>query len=103
MCGAAFGYRKPVIGRAFFLCSILKGLDAYPRPFFWSALYLLYLAGAEYMWPLMLGQWKAPLLHAILGWGVSYGVFRGLKELQNGPPYWALLLVGFFVMMVILP
>ncbi len=82
---------------------MLKGLDAYPRPLFWAILYTLYLFGAEYLGPLMLGYWKAPLLDGLIGFGFSYGVFRGLRELGDGLPYWSLFFVGFFVMLVILP
>jgi len=97
------GYGGEVIGRAFFLCSMLKGLDAYPKPLFWSILYLLYLTGAEYLWPVMMGQWKAPLLYALLSLGFSYGTFRGLKEVGDGLPYWILFAVGFFTMIAVLP
>ena len=92
-----------MIGRAIFLGSIFKGLNAYPKPLFWALIYLGYLFGAEYLWALMLNHWKAPILYGALGLASSYAIFRGMKEVQDGLLYWALLAGGFFVLIAVLP
>lgn len=92
-----------MIGRAFFLCMVVKGLDAYPRPLFWSLLYLGYLLGAEVMFTAAFVSWKPAVLYGLLGFSVAYAVFRGLLELRDGMPYWGLFCAGLFTLIAILP
>jgi hypothetical protein len=92
-----------MFGRALFLASIQRGLMSYPKPGFWSVLYLLYLLGAEMLWSLMNGVWQGPLIQVVLHGAVSYGCFRAMKEFDDGVSYWGSLVVGYFLMIAILP
>lgn len=85
------------------LAAMMKGVQTYQKPLFWAVLYLLYLVGGEHLFDLMLGHWQAPLAKSSLGFAVSYGMFWGMKESQDGPLYWAIFAAGFLILTVLLP
>ena len=92
-----------MLGRMFMLAAMMKGIQAYPKPLFWSIVYLLYLVGGEHLFDLMLGHWQGPLWKSVLGFAVSYGTFWGMKETQDGLPYWVCSSGGFLILCVLLP
>lgn len=100
---ACLGYGNGMLGRGLFLCMVVKGLDAYPRPLFWALLYLGYLLGAEVMFAAAFASWKPAVFNGLLGFSVAYVVFRGLLELRDGLPYWGLFCAGLFTLIAILP
>ena len=84
-----------MITKLFFLVSLFKGLDSYPKPLFWGILYTVFLVTIDYMWSLAGGASVLPILGLIvLNFAVATGVFTALRELGDGLPYWATLIVG---------
>ena len=92
-----------VLGRMFMLAAMAKGIQNYQKPLFWAVIYLLYLIGGEHLWDLMGGHWQGPLWKSALGFAVAYGTFWGMKETQDGVPYWAFFCIGFMVLTAVLP
>ncbi len=92
-----------MLGRMFMLAAMAKGISTYQKPIFWAVIYLLYLIGGEHIFTLMLGHWQGPLWKSALGFAVAYITFWGMKETQDGVPYWAFFSIGFLVLTAVLP
>lgn len=85
-----------MIAKIFFLVSVLKGLDAYPKPTFWAVLYTLFAFVSVDIFSLAGGADPLP----IVGWTVvnlvlSYVYFTALGAL-DGLVYWAVFAIGLF-------
>lgn len=81
----------------------MKAIEAYPRPLFWAVVYFCFLECVDYLFLIMAGQWQMPLLYGLVGFTLAYILFRGLRELGDGLPYWGLFFIGFFLLIFVLP
>lgn len=92
------------MAEAFFLVSLIKGLEVYKKPLFWAVVYVLFLLSSDYMF-------QAAVLHnylkmagcMVLNLGLGYGYFTLLKETENGLPYWGTFVLGFVLLVFFVP
>ena len=92
-----------MLGRCLFLASLVKGLQAHPRPRFWTGLWVFYLIVIEYSWTLALGNWKPVLAPTLIQAMVAYLVFYLMVFFQDDGRYWAVLGIGGFLLIAIVP
>ena len=84
-----------MISKLIFLVSVLKGVDAFPKPLFWAGLYVVFLVTIDYMWSLAGGASLVPILGLVaLNFAVAAGFFTALRELGDGLPYWGTFVAG---------